>query len=247
MATNVDLSESLAMVLSSIESVRAELAGLRMDLTGGPAVSTSGPPVNALVAAAKARTNPWTLLTEEQRASRVAQMKSGRAAKKATAAGDSARAPSDWQSFTDRIRSLLMAAGYSGPDLGPKVIQFAASLKDEDADFSAWSDEEILARRATWSPGSATKIAAPVAAVAGTSLDGFKSVMLSGNRYLVNEATGHAYHRLSDGGQGDWAGIFSKTPKPHINNSVPKPSGLEGGQRKSTRKHKRKQKKTRKH
>jgi hypothetical protein len=36
-------------------------------------------------------------------------------------------------------------------------------------------------------------------------------------------ANGHAYHRLADGGQGEWAGIFSKTPKPHIDDTVPEP------------------------
>ena len=41
--------------------------------------------------------------------------------------------------------------------------------------------------------------------------------------FLVNFATGHAYHRLADDSQGEWAGIFVKVPKPHIDDSVAEP------------------------
>jgi hypothetical protein len=242
--------DPLMLVLTSIEGVRAELAGLRADLAGSP------PAVAA--AAGQARKNPWTGLTENQRAVLVAQMQSGRKAKKEREF-TSDRAPTDWRLFADRVRSLLAASGYKGKDLGHELIQFASSLKEEKADLSAWSDEEILARRESWSPpSSATKVAAPLPAAAAANTVEFKPIMLAGNRYLVNLATGHTYHRLANGSQGDWAGIFHRTggPKggPYIDDSVPEPSSstestFEGGKRNSTRKHKhpRKQKKTRKH
>jgi hypothetical protein len=62
----------------------------------------------------------------------------------------------------------------------------------------------------------------PAASVFAAATE-FMPIMLSGNRYLVIRETGHAYHRLSDGGQGEWAGLFRRTPKPHIDNSVPEP------------------------
>jgi hypothetical protein len=250
---NNGISDPVTSILSAIESVREEIVGLRADLAGPSA------PANVPVAAV---------------------------------AGQVSRsmAPTSWVLFVNRLRSLLASAGYNGRALGVEAQQFAASLKDEEADLSAWSDEEILARRAAWSPpgvvsgttvgkswvkarknpwqgmseeSRAEKIAKMKAAraekkelktAAGEGLPappaaqapgGFQSVMLDGKRYLVNMETGHAYDRQANGSQGEWAGIFSKTPKPHINTSVPKPLG--GGKRKSTRKHKRRHAKTRKH
>lgn len=77
----------------------------------------------------------------------------------------------------------------------------------------------------------APKVSAAASASASAAPSGeFKPVMLSGNRYLVNLENGHAYHRLADGGQGEWAGIFSKTMKradgkigPGIDDTVPEP------------------------
>ena len=264
------------------------------------------------------------------------------------------RAPTAWRLFADRVRTLLRAEGYEGKALGPQCVQFASSLKEENADFSSWSDSDILARRAAWaapevskqkaagkswrktptgsvvsgeapeeaeeeaekpkkarknpweglsdeqkaeriakmkagkaakkaaaegsapeaeeeapaspkvkaeaapkvkaeaapkvkaeaapkvkaeaakpsSPKAAPKStpAAPVAAapvVAASAAGQFKPVLLVGVRYLVNMESGHAYYRNEDGSQGDWAGIFSRTPKPHVDTSVPEP-GAEG-------------------
>jgi hypothetical protein len=238
---NNGTSDPVTSILSAIESVREEIVGLRADLAG-PSASVNAP------VAAVARKNPWASLPASQRAEKIAKMKQGRNAKKA--AGESARPPTDWRLFSDRVRSLLRNAGYSGNALGVESQQFAASLKDEEADLSAWSDEEILARRAAWSPPSVVKsvvnaLPAPPVAAAQAPADGFQRVMLHGNQYFVNLATGHTYRRQANGSMGEWAGIFSKTPKPHINTSVPKPLG--GGKRKSTHKHKRRHAKTRKH
>ena len=63
------------------------------------------------------------------------------------------------------------------------------------------------------------------AAVSSSSASAvFKPVMLGGGaRYFVNMENGHAYHRLSDGSQGEWAGLFKRDPKPRIDDSVPEP------------------------
>lgn len=52
----------------------------------------------------------------------------------------------------------------------------------------------------------------------------FKVARLDGKRYLVCFEDGHAYHRKDDGGYGNWAGIFTRTPKVHIDTSVPEPN-----------------------
>jgi len=239
------------------------------------------------------------------------------------------RAPTAWRLFADRVRGVLREAGFEGKSLGTECVQFCSSLKEENADFSSWSESDILARRAAWSApevskqkakssppsvaseveaeaeaapakkerknpwaglsdeqkaeriakmkaGKAAKKAAaegsadaeqeaPVspkvkaeaapkasapkevaakpsspkaaeapkassksnAAAAPAASGQFKPVLLQGVRYLVNMESGHAYHRNDDSSQGDWAGIFSRTPKPHVDSSVPEPGAEE--------------------
>jgi hypothetical protein len=145
--------------------------------------------------AKKARKNPWANLSEEERAERIAKMKAGKAAKKAASEGPLDDEP-----------------------LGTSAEEAAAAVAKTKA---------ALAKTAPKVEAAAPKTAAAAssaAAAASSSASGeFKPVMLNGERFWVNLATGHAYHRLSDGGQGDWAGIFSKTPKPHIDDTVPEP------------------------
>lgn len=45
---------------------------------------------------------------------------------------------------------------------------------------------------------------------------GFRKVTLGGKAYLINLESGHAYYRNADESRGAWAGLFSKTPKPHV-------------------------------
>jgi hypothetical protein len=250
------------------------------------------------------------------------------------------REPTAWRLFADRVRTLLRENGYEGRALGPECVQFASSLKEENAEFSSWADADILARRSAWAapevskgelkggkgwaktgdrrtgskassvvsgeaPEDAEGEAAPAkkarknpweglseeqkaeriakmkagkaakkAAAEGASADTeeeaspkpkavavkaeeaapkaaeapkaapvksttaaasaapvasnkFKPVLLVGVRYLVDMESGHAYYRNEDGSQGDWAGIFSRTPKPHVDTSVPEPGAEE--------------------
>jgi hypothetical protein len=70
----------------------------------------------------------------------------------------------------------------------------------------------------------ATSAAVPVAEDAAAPVSKFEKIRLQGGKpYLVNFATGHAYHRLADDSQGEWAGMFVKVPKPHIDDSVAEP------------------------
>jgi hypothetical protein len=77
----------------------------------------------------------------------------------------------------------------------------------------------MKSRRGTATPSASTAAAAGQGV--STLNSSFKPVMISGNRYLVNLTRGNAYHRHKNGSIGNWAGIFSRTPKPYINTSVP--------------------------
>jgi hypothetical protein len=63
----------------------------------------------------------------------------------------------------------------------------------------------------------------PQTTVSNEELAGFKKMMLANKAYWVNLTTGHCYLRRADNSRGDWAGLFSKTPKPHIDDSAPEP------------------------
>lgn len=261
------------------------------------------------------------------------------------------RKTSDWALFTQRVRALLKEGGYEKKDLSVGCLQFCGDLKKENADFSSWASEDILAKRAAWvvpegkrpekssvasgaasvvsadgdaeapseasaepkkrgpkkgtklteeqkaqrkatresnkaaksssedeaeAPASDTegavsttssekkkrgpkkysemtpeelaaakakreakkeaKSASPSLAAAlpplppspsgpkaSAALANFQPVMLGGHRYYINLASGYAYNRNEDGSQGHWAGLFSRTPKPHVDFSVAEP------------------------
>jgi hypothetical protein len=143
--------------------------------------------------AKKARKNPWAGLSEEAKAERIAKMKAGKAAKKAAAEDDGCGASSP------EVPAAVLAA--LDTTLGPSLFAEPKKAAPKKAE------------------------AAPTAAAASASAPSneFKKVMLSGGLYWVNMANGHAYHRLADQSQGEWAGLFVKTPKPHIDDSVPEP------------------------
>ncbi len=54
-------------------------------------------------------------------------------------------------------------------------------------------------------------------------LAGFKKMTLNNKAYWVNLADGRCYNRKADDSRGDWAGKFSKTPKPTIDASAREP------------------------
>ncbi len=105
--------------------------------------------VETTVLPKKERKNPWAGLSAEEKQSKIAAMKSARSAKTSSAIA-SMREPSQWILFTKRVRDLLKANGYNGKAIGVEANQFASSLKAEEPDLSAWSDQEILARRKAW-------------------------------------------------------------------------------------------------
>lgn len=84
-------------------------------------------------------------------------VKAGRVAKPKKERKRSDAPPTAWRVFADRVRDLLKANGYTSKALGVECVQFAATLKDENADLSSWVDADILARRAAWSAPSVSR------------------------------------------------------------------------------------------
>jgi hypothetical protein len=127
-----------------------------------------------------------------------------------------------WEGLTPEQKAERIAKMKAGKE-AKKAASEGAS-EDEAAPASPKAAPKKT-EAAPASPKAAPKKAeaAPVSAPASASAGEFKPVMLNGTRYLVNLANGHSYLRLADGGQGEWAGIFSKTPKPHIDDTVPEP------------------------
>jgi hypothetical protein len=309
-------SSNVSAILAELQAARADILSLSSKVSSLEAVLSSK---SVAPAASSSAGKPVKVKTERKK---------------------SDAPPTAWRLFTDRIRGLLAANGYSGADLGVRCVQFCSSLKDENAELSSWADADVLARRSAWSPpeiskgeakfgkgwaktgerraaakaastsGSvvsgdaeldapadssaapakkarknpwegltpeqrAEKVAAmkagraakknaapsssdaaptesapaktesappsPKISAAATSNvgnaaassssatevagpEGFKKVALNNKLFWVNLTTGHAYHRNKDQSQGDWAGLFSKTPKPHIDDSVPEPT-----------------------
>jgi len=165
-----------------------------------PSSVVSGEAPEEAAPAKKARKNPWEGLSEEQKAERIAKMKAGKAAKKAAAEGSAADAEEE-------------------APVSPKVKAEAAP--------KASAPKEAAAKPSSPKASPKSNAAAAPAVAAAPSSGQFKPVLLVGVRYLVNMESGHAYYRNEDGSQGDWAGIFSRTPKPHVDTSVSEPGAEE--------------------
>jgi hypothetical protein len=167
----------------------------------------------------KVRKNPWEGLTEEQKAEKVAAMKAGRAAKKA-ASSEAAPAPAP----APAVAETSSVASDSSAKKGKKWSEEAkASAKAKRA------AKKVAAPAVSVMEAAAVPLpASPASSVESGPAKEFQGIMLGGKRYLVNLESGHCYERLSNGSQGDWAGLFHRTggPKngPHIDTKVAEPS-----------------------
>jgi hypothetical protein len=169
--------------------------------------------------AKKARKNPWEGLSDEQKAERIAKMKAGKAAKKASAEEEAPASLSDAEAAPASVSSS------EKKKRGPKKFSEMSPEEVAEAKAKRASKKEAKSSAAPPAAAAAAKMPLPPSPPSSVSpLENFQRVMLSGAAYWVNLQNGHCYHRLTDGSQGDWAGIFSRTPKPHIDSSKPEPS-----------------------
>lgn len=93
------------------------------------------------IAALEAKMGSLSLTSEP-----VKTAKATKAAKKPRDPEAPKRPKTEWILFTERVRGLLVANGYSG---GAEVQQFCSHLKEEQ-DMYKWNDESILASRKLW-------------------------------------------------------------------------------------------------
>ena len=295
-------SSNVSLILSELSATRADVLALKSEVSA----------LRAALAAKSTAAPAVVSTTGKPVAERKPRKKSN-------------APPTAWRVFTDRVREILKANGYTAKAIGVECVQFCSTLKTENDKFESWSDADILARRAGWTapevskqkaagkswrkpktgsapasvvsggdddeldggaapastdkpkrksawdglspeehaakvakmkagreakkvsgPPETTSSAAPVevsvttaassssssaaasasssAVVASSAPVGFKKVALNGERFWVNLENGHAYYRLADESQGEWAGLFSKTPKPNVDKSVPEPT-----------------------
>jgi hypothetical protein len=157
----------------------------------------------------KARKNPWADLTPEQRAAKVAAMKAGRDAKKTATES------------TDAVVVVVEAAP-APAHVEDAVSDGGSSAKKARKPWSAETKAAAKAKRDAKKASASSTTAempplppSPPESVSGGSE--FQGIMLGGNRYLVNLASGHCYRRETDGTQGDWAGLFHRTGGPKNN------------------------------
>ena len=141
-------------------------------------------------------------------------------------------------SFAKKNKGSEAAAPESEAAAEPAAEKPKRVISDEQkAKMKAGRERAAAAKKAA-AAGSApvaeapAAVAAPVsapapAAVAEAEAEEWKSIKLktsTGHQlYLWNPANNHCYNRESDGGQGEWAGIFNPKSKT-IDASVPEPS-----------------------
>ena len=174
----------------------------------------------------KARKNPWEGLSPEEKAERIAKMKAGKAAKKAASEGLLDDEPLGASAEEIKATAAKMAAVKAKSEEAPPKV--SAPPKAVSASPKAVS--EAPKSSAAAGGGAAAAAASSSSSSASAAASAFKPVLLTGTRYLVNMESGHAYFRNEDGSQGEWAGIFSRTPKPHVDTSVPEPGAEEEGE-----------------
>ena len=166
-------------------------------------------------------------LSEEEKAKRKATREANKAKKEAASDAEQEAPASD--SEADAAASTTSSQKKRGPkkfsEMTPEELEKAKAKRAEN------KAKKEAKKEAPASPSlSAAAIPLPPSPplAARSAPAGFQPVMLkdeSGRpaRYYINLQTGHAYHRSEDNTQGHWAGLFSKTPKPHIDHSVAEP------------------------
>ncbi len=166
-------------------------------------------PVDNASAPAKKRKNPWEGLSPEQRAAKVAAMKAGKNAKNGATTTTDAVNTVPVSTESTAVNTVTSAAS-SSPKFTPTTPQFGPSTPKM----------EPVTETAVTTSNAVSNAASSSSAVSADEKP--KKVVLNNVSYWVFMSNGHAYIRNKDDTQGDWAGIFSKVPKPHID-ACPEP------------------------
>lgn len=140
----------------------------------------------------------------------------------APASTDKPKRKSAWDGLSPEQHAAKVAKMKAGRD-AKKAAESAETTSSaapvEVSVTTAASSSSSSAAASSSSSAAAVVVSAPSSAPVG-----FKKVALNNERFWVNLESGHAYYRLADESQGEWAGLFSKTPKPNVDKSVPEPT-----------------------
>ena len=122
-----------------------------------------------------------------------------------------------WAGLTAEQKAAKVAAMKAG--------RSAKKSAASSSDVESVSQESVVAPLPPLpsSPKSVAVSNAAANAAPSAPLPGFKKATLGSKAYWINPESGHTYFRNPDDSRGDWAGLFSKTPKPHIDDSVAEP------------------------
>jgi hypothetical protein len=128
-----------------------------------------------------------------------------------------------WEGLTPEQRAAKSAAMKAG-----KAAKKAAASSDSGAPVAETAASAVVSAPPAQTASKPAAVASSSAAAAVTTPStsgpaGFKKVALNGDRFWVNLESGHAYYRLADESQGEWAGLFSKSPKPNVDKTAPEP------------------------
>jgi len=127
-----------------------------------------------------------------------------------------------WADLSPEERAAKSAKMQAGRAAKKAASDDAPVVTSAPAETTSAKTEPVVTNAASSSSSAAAVVASSSAPV------GFKKVALTkdgkNERFWVNLESGHAYYRLADESQGEWAGLFSKTPKPHIDFDAPEPA-----------------------
>lgn len=162
----------------------------------------------------------YSEMTPEELAAAKAKREAKKEAKSSAPPSEDEAPPSDGEGAASATSSEKKKRG---PPKGLKLTEEQKAQRKATREANKAKKEEASAPASPALSASSALPPLPPSPKTTAAPSGFQPVMLGGNRYYINLASGHAYHRNEDGSQGHWAGLFSRTPKPHVDFSVPEP------------------------
>lgn len=155
----------------------------------------------------------WAKTGERKAAAKAASVASASASDaegSAPASVDKPKRKSAWEGLSEEARAAKIAKMQAGR-AAKKAAKDAAPTETSSVPVAVTTQSNAAALPLPASPKST-----------GSSAN-LRKVTLNQKAYLINLESGHAWYRNADDSKGDWAGLFSKTPKPNIDFTAPEP------------------------
>lgn len=154
----------------------------------------------------------WAKTGERKAAAKAASVASGSDAEgSAAVSADKPKRKSAWDGLSEEARAAKIAKMQAG-----RAAKKAAKDGSGDAAPTQTSSSAVAVT-------NAASVPLPASPASTGSSANLRKVTLNQKAYLINLESGHAWYRNADDSKGDWAGLFSKTPKPHIDFTAAEP------------------------